>query len=216
MATGLELELLSDGTLHRSATTGQAEVDLYWIPLGAGGHSVRFNGMVYEAISSLIDRRPRCDIYHSALTIHVPDGLFAVEMTPIPNRRGWERGVVAEGAVGSRWAGHLRIFRYEVRRWRDGVIPDLRFAIAPPVRLTDELPAAERILEVLPSVPTVVWGRDELRTGEMWSCNSIISWALTRAGLNTRSVALPFGGRAPGWQAGIAVAQRPRSADCER
>lgn len=24
-------------------------VDLYWIPLGAGGHSVRFNGKVYEA-----------------------------------------------------------------------------------------------------------------------------------------------------------------------
>jgi hypothetical protein len=35
------------------------------ILLGAGGHSVRFDGKVYEAISSLIDRRPRCDIYHS-------------------------------------------------------------------------------------------------------------------------------------------------------
>jgi hypothetical protein len=208
MAADLELEPLSDGTLHRSATTGRAVVDLHWIPLGAGGHSVRFNGKAYEAISSRIDRRPRCDIYHSALTIHVPDGLFAVEMTPIPNRRGWERGVVAEGAVGSHWVGRLRIFRYEVRRWRDGVIPDLRFAIAPPVRLTDELPAAERILEVLPSVPTVVWGRDELRTGEMWSCNSIISWALTRAGLDAKAIDLPPHGRAPGWHAGAEVAHR--------
>jgi hypothetical protein len=26
------------------AFTGVAAVDLYWIPLGAGGHSVRFNG----------------------------------------------------------------------------------------------------------------------------------------------------------------------------
>jgi hypothetical protein len=211
MAADLELEPLSDGTLHRSATTCRATVDLHWIPLGAGGHSVRFNGKVFEAISSLIDGRPRCEIYHSALTIHVPDGFFTVEMTPIPDRRGWQRGVVAEGAVGSRWAGNLRIFRYEIRCWRDGVIPDLRFTPVRPARLTDMVPTAERILEVLPSVPRAVWGRDELRAGEMWSCNSIISWALTRAGLNTESIALPQGGRAPGWQAGIVVAQRRRN-----
>jgi hypothetical protein len=88
--------------------------------------------------------------------------------------------------------------------------------MAPPVRLTNELPAAEHILEVLPSVPTVVWGRDQLRTGEMWSCNSIISWTLTRAGVNTEAITLPARGRAPGWQAGIAVAQRCRSAERDR
>jgi hypothetical protein len=211
MAANLELEPLSDGTLHRSATTCRATVDLHWIPLGAGGHSVRFNGKVFEAISSLIDGRPRCEIYHSALTIHVPDGFFTVEMTPIPDRRGWQRGVVAEGAVGRHWAGHLRIFRYEIRCWRDGVIPDLQFTPVRPARLTDMVPTAERILEVLPSVPRAVWGRDQLRAGEMWSCNSIISWALTRAGLNTESIALPQGGRAPGWQAGIVAAQRRRN-----
>ena len=26
----------------------ESHVDLYWLPLGAGGHSVRFNGIVYE------------------------------------------------------------------------------------------------------------------------------------------------------------------------
>ena len=108
--------------LHDGA---EAAVDLYWLPLGAGGHSVRVNGIVYEAISSLIHRRPRCDIYHAALEILAPSGRFAVEMTPVPNRRGWERGVVAGGAVGTRAVGRLRIFRYEIRRWRDGVIPDL-------------------------------------------------------------------------------------------
>jgi hypothetical protein len=42
----------------------------------------------------------------------------------------------------------------------------------------------------------------------MWTCNSVISWALTQAGLDTAAIALPAGGRAPGWEAGIAVAKR--------
>src|SRR6266540_4923242 len=132
-------------TLRMPATVGAssevavgAAVDLYWIPLGAGDHSVHFNGIVYEAISSTIQRRPRCDVYHSALEIRIPGGLYAVEMTPVPNRRWWERGVVAEGAVGTRWAGRLRIFRYEVRRWRDGVIPDVDEAVESPQCLSGD------------------------------------------------------------------------------
>jgi hypothetical protein len=27
-------------------------IDLYWLPLGAGGHSVRLNGLVFEAIAA--------------------------------------------------------------------------------------------------------------------------------------------------------------------
>jgi hypothetical protein len=78
-------DFLSAAIDRLSLTTA---VELYWIPLGAGGHSVRFNGKVYEAISARVARQPRCDIYHSALTIRVPDGFFTVEMTPVPNRRG--------------------------------------------------------------------------------------------------------------------------------
>ena len=194
------------------APTVEATVDLYWIPLGAGGHSVRFNGIVYEALSATIQRRPRSDIYHCALTIRVPTGLYTVEMTPVPNRRGWERGVVVEGAVGARWAGRLRIFRYEVRRWRDGVIPDLSYAIGGPIPLTDDAAVAEHILELLPCVPPLTWGRDESAAGEMWSCNSIISWVLTRAGVDTDAISLPPRGRAPGWEAGIEVATTPVAA----
>lgn len=198
------------------AVIGEAAVDLYWIPLGAGGHSVRFNGIVYEAISSLIQRRPHCDVYHTALEVRMPSRLYAVEMTPVPNRRGWERGVVAEGAVGTRWAGRLRIFRYEIRRWRDGVIPDLQYAVAGLVRVTDDPAVAQRVLELLPSVPTPTWGRDELQAGEMWTCNSIISWVLDRAGLDAEAIPLPSGGRAPGWNAGIEVAGRAVSASSLR
>jgi hypothetical protein len=94
------IEDLAAATSMDDRTTGKASVDLYWLPLGAGGHSVRLNGMVYEAISSLTERRPRCDVYHSALAIRVPSGLFAVEMTPIPNARGWERGVTQTDRSG--------------------------------------------------------------------------------------------------------------------
>ncbi|MHB0916071.1 MAG: hypothetical protein ACYC4M_10415, partial [Thermoleophilia bacterium] len=59
-----------------------------------------------------------------------------------------------------------------------------------------------------PMVPTPVWGRDELDAGEMWNSNSIISWLLVTSGLGDGSVAMPANGRAPGWDAGLAVARR--------
>ena len=129
-------------------------------------------------------------------------------MTPVPNDRGWERGVVVQGAVGTRCAGRFRIFRYEVRRWRDGVVPDLQFAAGGPIRLSEDAVVAEHVLEQLAFVPPLTWGPDESEVGEMWSCNAIISWALTRAGVDTDGISLPDRGRAPGWNAGIAVATR--------
>jgi hypothetical protein len=80
-------------------------VNLYWLPLGAGGHSVRFNGLVYEAAVALLGHRPACDLYHSALEVRVPEGRFVIEQTPVPDNDGAKRGVVAGGAVGTRWAG---------------------------------------------------------------------------------------------------------------
>jgi hypothetical protein len=104
-------------------------IDLYWLPLGAGGNFVRLNGRVFESITARLARRPALDLYHSGLEVFVPEGRYVVEMTPIPDGRGRERGVVAEGPVGARWAGRFRIFRYELRRWRDGGIPDIGEAV---------------------------------------------------------------------------------------
>jgi len=101
-------------------------VDLYWLPLGAGGHSVRLNGRVFEAVAARLERRQPSDLYHSALEVHVPEGRFVIEMAPIPDGNGAERGVVAEGAVGTRRAGRFRIFRYEVRRWCGGMVASQR------------------------------------------------------------------------------------------
>jgi hypothetical protein len=183
-------------------------VDLYWLPLGAGGHSVRLNGRVFEALAARLERRPPCDLYHSALGVRVPAGRFVIEQTPIPDSDGAERGVVAEGAVGSRWAGRFRILRYEVRRWCGGIIPDVNEAIESPQRLTDDPDVAQRVLDLAPHVPTAVWGRDELAAGEMWNSNSIIAWLIASSGLPAESIHPPAGGRAPGWRAGVVVARR--------
>jgi hypothetical protein len=184
-------------------------IDLYWIPLGAGGHSVRINGVVYEALVAVAGRRPRCDLYHSALEVRAPDlGRFTIEMTPIPDRRGSERGVSVEGPVGSRLIGRVRLFRYEVRCWRDGTIPDLGYARLGPLPVPGDGEHVRRLLAAVPSVPPLVWGRDERRVGEMWNSNSVTSWLLTRAGVDVRSIDLPAGGRAPGWLAGRLVAEQ--------
>jgi hypothetical protein len=182
-------------------------VDLYWLPLGAGGHSVRLNGLVFEAIVARLQHRGRSDLYHSALEVYVPEGRFVIEQAPAWGVSGG-RGVVAAGPVGIRAAGRYRLFRYEVRRWRDGVIPDAAEAVESPRRLSDDTGRAQRLLELVPEMPTPVWGRDELHTGEMWNSNSFISWLLVRSGFEVSAIRPPAGGRAPGWHAGVVLAER--------
>ena len=118
--------------LASGAAGGAAAVDLYWLPLGAGGHFVRLNGRAYEALVARMERRAVCDLYHSALQVRVPEGTFVVEQAPVSDLSGKRRGVVAEGAVGSHWAGRFRIFRYEIRLWPNGHIPDVVEAVDSP------------------------------------------------------------------------------------
>ena len=106
------------------------------------------------------------------------------------------------------WLGRFRHCRYEIRRWQGGSIPDLSQAVSGPVRVATDAVQAQRILDLVPSVPTPVWGRDELHTGEMWNSNSVISWLLTLAGIEADQPQPPAGGRAPGWNAGLVVARR--------
>ena len=183
-------------------------VDLYWLPLGAGGRSVRLNGRVFEAVAAAVARRERRDLYHSALLVRTTSGPFVIEMAPVCDALGDSCVVVAEGPVGTRAAGRFRLFRYEVRRWLDGVIPDVGEAVASPVRITADPHVVDRMLALVPEVPVPVWGRDELGAGEMWNSNSLISWLLVRAGLDVSAVSMPAGGRAPGWDAGVVVARR--------
>lgn len=181
------------------------QVDVLWIPLGAGQVIVRASGKAFETLLAAWQRRQPSDLYHSALVFEIPEGRVVIEMTPIPDQHGERRGVVAEGPVGLRCAGRFRIFRYEIRRWVGGAIPDEHLA-ALTVSTNVDLGCLRRIVDLVPSVPTLVWGRDELGAGEMWNSNSVVSWLLRSAGVDTTHIAPPRGGRAPGWDAGLFAA----------
>ena len=196
---------------------GQPEgacIELYWLPLGAGDASgcVRWNGRIFEAIVARRERREACDLYHSALAVSLGADRFVIEMGPAWGNGKVKRGVVSEGPVGLPGLGRSRIFRYEVRRWRNGNIPDVSEAVASPQHMSSDVFRAQRLLELVPAFPTVTWGRDELQTGDMWNSNSLVAWLLSRSGHENELPRPPPHGRAPGWAAGWIVAARQTAA----
>jgi hypothetical protein len=188
----------------------RARVDLYWLPLGAGDGSgcVRWNGHIYEALAARHERRDARDLYHSALEVTLGTDRFVIEMTPAWGNNQEDHGVVCDGSVGLPRLGHSRFFRYEVRRWRNGSIPDVSEAVAGPQRQSSDAVRAQRVLDLVPAFPTLTWGRDELRTGDMWNSNSLTAWLLACSGHETELIEPPLHGRAPGWVAGLVVAAR--------
>ena len=157
---------------------------------------------------SRIERRPTCDLYHSALAIGLPHTVHVIESAPIRPNDGLDRGVVGEGPVGMRWAAHFRLFRYELRVWRGGHIPDIAEAVESPRRLSSSAGDDRRLLDLAPLVPLPTWGRDELGAGDRWNSNSFIAWLITATGLDVDAIRPPTGGRAPGWDAGVVAARR--------
>lgn len=182
-------------------------VELWWLPLGAGGSPVvRWSGRAYEHLHAWRQHRPTADLYHAALRVGTGGGAFVVEVAPVWSGPRADRGVVGEGPVGSALLERWRLFRYEIRCWQDGVIPDAEYAVASPVLLPTDPARADRLVRLTHQVPTPVWGRDELGTGDMWNSNSVVSWLLLSSGHPL--VPTPPGGRAPGWRAGAVVALR--------
>ena len=167
---------------------------------------MRWNGRIFEALAAGCQHREALKLYHSALEARLGSDRFVTEMAPVWGNKEPDRGVVGEGPVGLPWLGRSRFFRHEVRRWRNGVIPDVSEAVASPRRLSANRAKAQEVLELVPAFRTVIWGRDELRTGDMWNSNSLISWLLPRSGHDVGAVAPPVHGRAPGWAAGLIVA----------
>lgn len=196
-----------------TAESATNAVDLYWLPLGAGAQVVKRCGRIYEALVAARQHRDRCDIYHAALEVHLDGVRYTIESAPAWDRAEPDRGVVAEGSVGLRWLGRSRWFRYEVRRWRDGLIPDATFAVESPQRVSNGRHQAAGVLELAPSFPALTWGRDELDTGDMWNSNSLIAWLLVHSGHDIGQIHPPPRGRAPGWTAGIVAAHRAAESD---
>jgi hypothetical protein len=204
------VEVKEETMSTRTPAAPPSYVDLYWLPLGAGDNTgcVRWNGRIFEAVTARHERRAHSDLYHSALEVGVDGTRFVVEMAPVWSLREPDRGVVSEGPVGLAWLGGSRAFRYEVRRWRGGQIPDVGQAVGGPLRVSEDRERARRLLRLVPSFPTATWGRDEMGTGDMWNSNSLVAWLLASSDHPTDSVGPPTGGRAPGWRAGLVVAGR--------
>ena len=200
------------GRADHAGAVADSRVDLYWLPLGSGegGRCVRTSGRLYEATAALRGHRSRMDLFHSALMVQLDGTAFAIEMTPVWAVGDEARGVVGEGPVGLPVLGRSRLFRYEVRCWRDGTIPDLSAAVDSPRRGSSDEVLARRVLDLVADFPRATWGLDEQGAGEMWNSNSLTAWLLARSGhdLGAAELQPPEGGRAPGWSAGRVVADR--------
>ena len=175
-------------------------VDLYWLPLGAGGRVVPRCGRLFECMSAWHDHRRPQPLFHSALEVAHDGTRYVIEMAPVWSDTSPSRGVVVEGPVGLRPLGRLRAFRYEVRCWPGGRIPDVEWALASPQRLTDEAATVARLLAQVARVPALTWGRDDLGPGDMWNSNSLVSWLLATAGLDPDGLEPPR--RGPGSRVG--------------
>jgi hypothetical protein len=186
---------------------------LHWLPVGAGGHFVAFNGRVYETIQSRLQHRRPAPLFHAALAVHLHGDAYVIEMGPVWGNDPGDRGVVVEGPVGLRVLGRSRLFRYEVRAWRNGTIDDLAYAVGEPTIISRDPARAADVLSLVRRVPPLTWGRDELGAGEMWNSNSMVAWLLFRSGNDLRTIAPPGGGRAPGWRSGIDLATRSLEGD---
>jgi hypothetical protein len=191
-----------------------ASVRLYWIPVGAGQHVVRTSTRVFEGIDARRHHRARRTLYHAALEVRLDEKRWTVEMAPAWGDPHRDHGVTATGPVGLRRLGASRLFRYEVRVWRDGSVPDLALAVGDPVHVATDPARTRRLVSAGSRVPALTWGRDELGLGDMWNSNSLVAWLLTSSGHDVGALEPPGGGRAPGWAAGLELARR--SAQAER
>lgn len=123
-------------TRRASTPTG-----FHWVPAHAA-QCGRGRGRLYEAMVATLHHRPRFDLHHSVLIVRWNGHAFAIEMAPVWAVHASDRGVTAEGPVGMPSWGRARVFRYEIRCWPDGTLPDVAAAVDSPRRVsTDETKA---------------------------------------------------------------------------
>ncbi len=180
---------------------------LWWLPVGAGGYVVRHTSRWWELVDAYRAHRAPQPLFHAALEVSSNGHRHIIEMAPQwAGPKGEDRGVVVTGPVGLRVLGRSSLFRYEVRCWRDGTLPDREWAVGGPVTVADDEATARSLLQHIREVPPLTWGRQVPPTRDMWNSNSLVSWLLRVSGVPLADLSPPMGGRAPGWAAGIALA----------
>jgi len=190
----------------------EARVALWWLPVGAGGHVVIHTSRWWERYRAQREHRAPRPLFHAALEVltdppdHGPRR-HVIEMAPAWGRVESPAVVVASGPVGLACLGRSPLFRYAVRCWPDGRIPDRDLAPSPPTVLPLPASDAEALLRRVVHVPEHTWGRDALGVGDMWNSNSLVSWLLETSGVDAGALRPPGNGSAPGWAAGIAAAR---------
>jgi hypothetical protein len=188
---------------HPAATSG---IVLWWLPVGAGGHVVRHTSWWWELLDAHHTHRAPRPLFHAALEVYTGGDRYVIEMAPQwGGPKATDRGVAATGPVGLSALGRSRFFRYEVRCWRNGDLPDRQWAIGGPVTITGDDATARALLAHVAEVPELTWGRRVPPTADMWNSNSLVSWLLGTTGVPTVDLSPPEGGRAPGWDAGTAL-----------
>ena len=93
-----------------------------------------------QAHAALARKKPQL-LLHAALEITVDADHYVIEMAPQGSGPRVNRGVVATGPVGLRCLGRSTLFRYEVRCWRGGSIPDRRWAVGDAILLSPRTPS---------------------------------------------------------------------------
>ena len=203
-------------------------LDLYWLPLGAGGHSVRVQRPHLRGGG----RSPRCAAAAPSVTTSTTRRSTGDDAGGHPTQSRWsaakalvsaeaaDHGAVAGGARGQPPARPLGAVSI-----RDPLLSVAARSQTSRRRLRAPAAADRRpcscsggsVLELVPlrsDLRSGGWTRSQ--TGEMWNSNSLVSWLLVSHRPDVgRADRLPVGGRAPGWQAGIAVAA-PRSPEARR
>jgi hypothetical protein len=182
-------------------------LQLWWLPVGAGGHVVIHTSRWWELVQARRHHRRPQPLFHSALIVDAGNVEHVIEMAPAWGRNDPARRVVATGPVGLRQLGRFPLFRYEVRCWPNGILPDRRYAAGRPVEFELAPGAASALIDRVAAVPRYVWGQQLPGSGDMWNSNSLTSWLLQGAGIDAAVLRPPGGGRAPGWDAGITAAR---------
>lgn len=185
-----------------------SSADLYWIPVGAGTHFQKASLVVYEAVVAAVSRRPRQRLVHGGLVCVLDGERFTLELMPAPAGPNPRNEVT--GPVGAAFAGRWRLFRYQVCLLPNASLPDERWAVEPPIRLSEDAAAVRAIVGASKEVPAYTWGRRRPGHPEMWTSDSALAWILDRAGLHPERLVVPAGCRAPGWSAGLAEATAHR------